>query len=265
MDSPPELEDMGAVLRARRDQTRQANLPAHPSPKRKPAPGGLLEPTYAPFLVDKPIAPAPHQLHQNQSKPSAGLAGLKKGFLSGSPVASKTKQLPPLVKPSSTKQDELRFNSVQDAMKSQEWLTPSFLHQLESHPRLAKLFTDPEFVMAAESMSKNPEATIRQMSQKKPELLKGLQEFAQLLASHIDTTFVKPVAEDEPLAPDEQRIIDRVMKDTVVQDALKDPRVQQVLLKIKENPVELSHAMTNAELRPKIQSLINAGLLSVVQ
>ncbi|KAJ3011959.1 hypothetical protein HKX48_006552 [Thoreauomyces humboldtii] len=138
-----------------------------------------------PYRPPKPEEPVLASA-QSKSKPF----GFQKGFLNQSRTPQKkAPRAIPIIKPKSNASDSLRFNEVQEAMKSQmslldkqEWMTPDFLSKIESDPALARALADPEFQQAATEMSTNPQAAFKKYSAPRyRHLLEALRMFAGLL------------------------------------------------------------------------------------
>ncbi|KAI8821393.1 uncharacterized protein EV422DRAFT_528001 [Fimicolochytrium jonesii] len=144
------------------------------------------------------VKPKTQQSKTQPTKTDKSFGGLKKGFFSSSPRsgASRAADPPrpniPVIKPKAPAADGLRFDEVQQAMRSQmsmldkqEWLTPAFLERIEKSPHLARALADPAFQQAAAEMSKNPQAAFKKYAVQRPDLLQALREFAGMLGESL--------------------------------------------------------------------------------
>ncbi|KAJ3056042.1 hypothetical protein HK097_008279 [Rhizophlyctis rosea] len=289
-DLPPPLEDMSEEVQRRAAIRKNLNPPLKPSPL-KPSP------------TPDPTTPTASKAAESQPTPKT-FSGLKKGFFNSAPSTktvakrkpsapsttsqpwkpanppvSKIKELP-FIKPTQSKEDTLRIDEVQKAMQEgmslldkKEWLTPTLLHAISSSPRLQRAFSDPQFQQFASALS-SPHApkVLQQASKERPDLVEALKELAGLLGEEMDRLADRDVREkvrevegDEGLDEGEKALVRRVLEDREVQDALKDPRIQKLMVEMQRNPPELHRMMATADndMRKKIQKLLECGLLSI--
>ncbi|KAJ3164004.1 hypothetical protein HK101_000539 [Irineochytrium annulatum] len=185
-------------------------------------------------------------------------------------------------------------------LDKKEWMTTAFISKLESNPRLARAMQDPDFQRATEEMSSNPQAAFKKYSEQRPDLLLALREFAGIMGDQLMalsdreeegkkvggdvgtddevrkkgnrgpsvTPMVAPAAGvsiPQDLPENEQMLIRKVMSDPSLQAAFRDPKVQRLLMNIKDNPPELHRALTTADpdMKGKILKLMDAGILSI--
>jgi hypothetical protein len=69
----------------------------------------------------------------------------------------------------------------------------------------------------------------------------------------------------EDLPAHEKELVRRVMRDQAVQDALKDERVQEIMMTLRTRPQDYTKVFQKyvnvPDMKPKIQKLIDIGLL----
>ncbi|TPX67248.1 hypothetical protein SpCBS45565_g03966 [Spizellomyces sp. 'palustris'] len=231
--------------------------------------------------------------HQAQS----AYSGLKKGFLNGGNSARKTSVVAtksttpatdiPLIKPKQSPTDNLRIDEVQAAMRSQmslldrqEWLTPEFLEKIERNPVLTRALTDPVFQKAATELSRDPQAAFKKYAATRPDLMAALREFAGLLgdalgglADQQEGQKVKESGKEgasgfqipDELPNHEKELVKRVMADPEVQEALRDPKIQKILMEAQKDPPSLAKALNtaNKDVQGKLGCLLKCGLLQI--
>ncbi|KAJ3288376.1 hypothetical protein HDU79_004915 [Rhizoclosmatium sp. JEL0117] len=303
-DIPPPLEDMSEDLKLRRIQSTLTPLKKE-SNKAKPtkvnASSELLNmekaekyyaseampPIASLDLIAKKssaVAPSTKPLDQEQ-KPKKEFSGLKGGFFSKPTTTTKKSAMKPAVietikptKPASTKNENLVFSEVQEAMSSKlknsskDWMTTDFFTQIEKDPVLAKAFEDPEFQRAIDAMTKNPQAAFTKYAKERPDLMDAMRRFSGLLGAQFESMAAKeekaavrsvPIPEDLPNF--EKELIRKVQTDPELQEILKDPRVMKILMSRDQKSPEFQQALRSKdpEIRRKIEKLVSVGFLSI--
>ena len=171
--------------------------------------------------------------------------GLKKGFLN-----QEFKQ------PTKTNSN-LVFKSVQDKFKN-DLITDNFLSQIDQNPILNAAFSDPLFQQAAKDVSKDPENALKYYQKHRPDLVQALKVFAGLMG---DQMIEKAVP--EKLSDHEQKLVDKMLNNDKVKQALQDPSVQRVLYLAKNGKQHemMSLISSDKALGLKVKALIDVGFL----
>jgi hypothetical protein len=209
--------------------------------------------------------------------------GFKKGFLSSKPKSSSVMAKPSqpksssnVAKPSQPKDidmpfiqrkdapNSLQFSEVRDQLARQmeqskpQWMTDSLFAKIESNPALAKAFSDPAFLQAANDMATNPEAAFAKYSHSRPDLMDALRAFVGVLGEQM-------MPPQEPLPDHEQKLVDRVLNDPELQTILKDATIQRLLARIQSNPPDANRIMQESGpiVRAQLMKLVEVGLLSI--
>ncbi|KAJ3105260.1 hypothetical protein HDU97_008283 [Phlyctochytrium planicorne] len=201
------------------------------------------------------------------------------------PGTAKKKEEITMLKPKVSKQDELKFDEVQETIKQQmnslnqkEWMTKEFIERIEKNPALARALSDPEFQQATQEMQTNPHAAFAKYSKKRPDLILALREFSGLLGDQLekmDSTGARHQTQaassngnkfniPDDLPDHEKTLVAKVLGDKDLQvpfsfireltlkSILQDPAMQKLLLSIRNNPpefqrCELNQHVTNQE------------------
>lgn len=128
-------------------------------------------------------------------------------------------------------------------LDKQEWLNQSFLDKIAATKHLAKVMNDPGFQGATADFQKDPKMALSKYSNK-PEYVEALKEFASLLGSElhqlgeqapkqpVEVPIQKRFDIPNDLPDHEKDLVRRVMSDSNIQEALRDPVVQTLLLKM---------------------------------
>ncbi|KAJ3207967.1 hypothetical protein HDU67_007109 [Dinochytrium kinnereticum] len=278
-DDVPPLEDMSEQLR-------------HVKARR------IQEKAMKPVSMNGPLTAQKPVKKVELPEPKTAFTGIKKGFFNTAtpPKAASAKAKPPqsrndevmTFKPKQTKEEALRFDDVQKAMKEQlnllnkqEWLTPEFLDRIERNPALARAVSDPVFQQATQDMKCDPEKAFKKYSRERPDLVLALREFAGLLGDQLEGMAGQssgafmgtssrgshpappPVPDDLP--DHEKELVRKVLEDKEVQEVLRDPKMQKILMTIRTNPPELQRIWTQSDpaTREKLGKLLQCGLLSI--
>lgn len=199
----------------------------------------------------------------------------------------------PVIKPKNPEQKNkgMEIPEVQEAMKSnipslenKDWITEDLLKKIEGNPSLAKLLMDPKFTAALSQVQTDPMKAMAMLSSN-PEMQKALQEFSALLGEHFTSlgnsgVGMKPtVSQDNdiglterasarqqppvPPSPEDQAKMQEILSDPEVMRVLQDHQIQKLLTMMKTNPdaAQLEVKNANADMRAKIQKLVEVGLL----
>lgn len=168
-----------------------------------------------------------------------------------------------------------------------EFTSDSFLQNALNDPAVASLLAsdDPEIQLAIQVFSQNPALALTQFAHR-ADVIEALKSFAGHFGNHLtrlsetpsvqakskaqtdtnDESRLQPLVQiPQELDQSEKDLIKRVMADREVQSALKDVRVQQVMLKMKAGDPEgyrlLRTYSQDADMQHKIRKLVQVGLL----
>lgn len=199
----------------------------------------------------------------------------------------------PVIKPKNPEQKNkgMEIPEVQEAMKSnipslenKDWITEDLLKKIEGNPSLAKLLMDPKFTAALSQVQTDPMKAMAMLSSN-PEMQKALQEFSALLGEHFTSLgnsavgMKSTVSQDNdiglterasarqqppvPPSPEDQAKMQEILSDPEVMRVLQDHQIQKLLTMMKTNPdaAQLEVKNANADMRAKIQKLVEVGLL----
>lgn len=124
-------------------------------------------------------------------------------------------------------------------------MTPDFLDQIDKSPILQKAFQSPQFIQLMSEMGKDPVSTFKKCESQYPQYLEALKEFAGLLGKAFehkaDEKERKELEENmAQLNPFEQDLVKKVMSNPELQNALRNPRMQQLLVQLQNNPPYLA-------------------------
>lgn len=238
-----------------------------------------------------------------QSQKSFG--GFKKGFLNNPkprkgklPTSTKpaTDDGIPVIKPKNPEQKNkgMEIPEVQEAMKTKipsldnkDWITEDLLKKIEGNPSLAKLLMDPKFTAALSQVQADPMKAMAMLSSN-PEMQKALQEFSGILGEHFSalgtsTAGLKSTVTQENdiglmerasarqhsvlPSPEDEAKMQEILSDPEVMRVLQDHQIQKLLTMMKTNPdaAQLEVRNANADMKAKIQKLVDVGLLGFAQ
>lgn len=91
-----------------------------------------------------------------------GFGGFKKGFLSSGPPEKKKEKIPEIK--ANKNANPLHIPEVQEAMKMNnyldetrsQWMTDNFLENVTKNPKVAKLFSNPDYMKGIDMFKTNP-------------------------------------------------------------------------------------------------------------
>ena len=168
---------------------------------------------------------------------------------------------------------------IKQAMQSE-----SLLDRMMSDPALSQLFMDPECQQILNMFSQHPQEALKHY-QHRPDIVEALKSVAGHFGNHFTaladeqekdkkqkgsansrSTVMTPVVTiPEDLPAHEKELVRRVMRDQAVQDALKDERVQEIMMTLRTRPQDYTKVFQKyvnvPDMKPKIQKLIDIGLL----
>lgn len=276
-DGPPPLEDMTEQLLERAKC--QGNK-LHPQPT---------------VQLPKDAATAVHEKEtrtkRKETNTGGEFGGLRKGFLSGSAVASKGVKAKvqssstgggavddDIIRPKqkTSKSSGLEFPEVQETMKesfpflnTQDWMTDNLLSKVEEDPVLSKAFHDPAMVQALAQFQTNPQLALA-AAKDKPEIQKFLQSFCALMGDHFtelgkaEERTRAPVSE---IVPHEEAQMKEILLKPEVAKVLQDPAIQNLIQTLKTDPIAAQQLLRSSSpnLKLKIRVLIDHGLLAIQQ
>ncbi|XP_078375599.1 uncharacterized protein LOC144658956 isoform X2 [Oculina patagonica] len=203
----------------------------------------------------------------------------------------------PVIRPKNPEQKAkgMEIPEVQEAMKSsisslenKDWITGDLLKKIESNPSLAKMLMDPKFTAALSQVQTDPMKALA-MLESQPEMQKALQDFSGVLGEHFTTlgnasAEMKPANSQEtniglterssarqqppvPPSPEDEAKMKEILSDPEVMKVLQDHQIQRLLTLMKTNPkaAQLEVKNATAEMRAKIQKLVDVGLLGFAQ
>eukprot|EP00730_Choanoeca_flexa_P014012 TRINITY_DN5966_c0_g1_i1.p1 TRINITY_DN5966_c0_g1~~TRINITY_DN5966_c0_g1_i1.p1 ORF type:complete len:303 (+),score=65.40 TRINITY_DN5966_c0_g1_i1:208-1116(+) len=170
---------------------------------------------------------------------------------------------------------------VQEAMKQaapfleqnqDQWLTPDLLKRFQSKPHLLKCMNDPRFMQALKEFQTDP-AAAKQKYGHNQEVTQFFKDYFEVMGEHFtqladeDDKVKQQEQQAQQLAPDDQAKIDEIMKDPLVVEALKHPKVSELISTLKHSPeqapVVTQQAMRDPVVARHVKSLYQAGLLGV--
>ncbi|KAJ3344873.1 hypothetical protein HDU91_007525, partial [Kappamyces sp. JEL0680] len=235
-----------------------------------------LQTAAAKRTASKPVqTPKPTPSISSQpAKAEKQFAGMAKGFFASKPKKAPAKTAPappakdvPFLRGNRNAIDNpLEIQELKDKMASQfeatrnEWMTPAFLAKIDKSPVLSKAFQDPRFLAFSQELAGNPIATMQKVAQQAPEYLDALREFSGLIGEAMEeqaNRSAPTTAKDPPLDEFEQGLVDKVLSDQAVQNALRDPEIQQLLFKLKNGDpsITLPYLLRTASpaMKAKIQ------------
>ncbi|KAJ3375974.1 hypothetical protein GGF31_000040 [Allomyces arbusculus] len=222
---------------------------------------------------------------------------------SGEDVTRKPAPIPVLApKTNATKDDPFVFKEVQDALNTSqglldkkgallftfttpcidtdrslpEWLTPDLLTGIDQDRTLASVFDDAEFGQFLTAMQRNPAATLDayRSHPRAQQFMAAMQKVTGMMGTQLDQLANRTPADTAPAATDlteglpehERKIVDAVRKDPRLQDALRDPGVQQLMHDLRTRPGEVPRALQtqlSKDMLAKVQLLVEAGVLQL--
>ncbi|KNE64082.1 hypothetical protein AMAG_09140 [Allomyces macrogynus ATCC 38327] len=243
---------------------------------------------------------APPKTTKSTTPPSSAPSlGMKRGFLNAAPkktaapckpaggkvAARKPAPIPVLApKPNTTKDHPFMFKEVQDALNAsqglldkKEWLTPDLLAGIDQDPSLASTFDDPEFGRVLTAMQRDPAATMNayRTHPRAQQFMAAMQKVTGMMGTQLDQLANRappPAAPTtaadltEGLPEHERKIVDAVRKDPRLQDALRDPGVQQLMQDLRTRPGAVPRALQtqmSKDMLAKVQLLVEAGVLQL--
>ena len=169
-DVPP-LEDMSSFLR---EKTLS-----------KPVVVGLTKPVSVKAVIDNLAASSSLEIPPKKRE----FAGLKKGFFKKNEKLvsdSKSDSIPFLkgIKNSNS----LEIKSLKKAFDDtrDQWLTPSFLDEIERSPVLAAAFQEPLFCEISQKLDQDPIGTMKYVSESHPKYLEALRQFSLLMGQAME-------------------------------------------------------------------------------
>lgn len=179
--------------------------------------------------------------------------------------------------------------AVKQANKLKEdtsWVTPQLMTALQARPDLLKGLSNPKVQEAMALMQTDPAGAQKKYASD-PDVAKFLMEFSQLMATHFDVLSKDPTqasgdpkqgstsASPAPViqmigTPDKRPAVAEkaqeflVMEDPAVQEAFRDPEVQNLLAELRAGRQLEFHelARSNPRLLQRIKLLLDKGLLS---
>ncbi|KAI8928833.1 hypothetical protein BC831DRAFT_446739 [Entophlyctis helioformis] len=174
---------------------------------------------------------------------------------------------------------------VNDDGQGPPWMTDKFWQRIQSSPTLMKALGHPDFAQAAQDLESNPQEAFTKYAKSKPELMAALRELAAIIGDQLlsyadesdkssapssrrgsaaDALSVRPAVPDD-LPAHEKRLVERVLNDPLVQDALRDPDVQRILSDIQRSGADLMKIMRSSPqpVLDKLNKLIDCGLLQI--
>ncbi|XP_033123905.1 uncharacterized protein LOC117121634 isoform X2 [Anneissia japonica] len=193
-----------------------------------------------------------------------------------------------------TRQHEIP--EVQEAMKDsvpswldRSWITRDLLATIEKHPKLAKQIQQPKFAMAVAQFQESPQKAMSDF-QNDPELQQFFREFFSVLGDHFTKLGDSQAVPTSPTAvpcgspvdatakssnsssnskpkqsteEDELRM-QKILADPKIQEVLADTRIQRLIEMLRKEPHKVQGLLqrASADLKPKVQRLVDSGLLA---
>jgi hypothetical protein len=113
---------------------------------------------------------------------------------------------------SNPKTNPLEIKEITEAMAG-DWLSPNLLKAIEKSPLLLRLLQNPGFVQMTQELMQNPVHTFQKCQNERPEWLKALQEFSQILGDCFTEKSEEMEKQQPKLNDFEQSLVDKAMND----------------------------------------------------
>eukprot|EP00912_Choanoflagellata_sp_UC4_P000615 UC4_evm7s379 len=177
-------------------------------------------------------------------------------------------------------QDQLEKGKNFLDQRKDEWLNDDLLKKIEKNPKLVKRAQDKNFMVAFGEFQRDPKEFRRKYGDS-PEILEFCKEFMGLMGEHFTKLGEKEAKQKAPSAAikappisKEQQKLENQMADALkrpdVQNALQDPRIQNLIHTLRENPNDIQmaqrltmQAQRDPDMLQKILALQQAGLLGM--
>ncbi|XP_071956529.1 uncharacterized protein [Antedon mediterranea] len=206
-----------------------------------------------------------------------------------------------VLKPKKETTNQHEIAEVQEAMKetipswleNKSWITGDLLATIEKHPKLAEQIQKPKFAMAVARFQDSPQKAMSDF-QHDPELQQFFKEFFSVLGDHftkLGDSQTNPTNYDAmncgnsgirvhegsaDIAPqcsssnklnqstqeDEIRM-QKILEDPEIREVLADTRIQRLFEMLRKEPHKVQGLLqrASADLKPKVQRLVDCGLL----
>jgi hypothetical protein len=209
--------------------------------------------------------------------------GLQKGFLN---KKQKTKKRDIVVVPSITKgshTNSLQLPEVQEAMSASsstllhrtiqnELTSPDLLNRIQQNPKLLRGMKDPLCLAALDALQRNPKDALEKFREY-PNVLEFMNEMFSLLGDHFhqlgETTDARTsdlqASRSEKEVNKHNMSVDDVIQDKELTSLLMDQDMQRIMHECSSAPIMTKKYMADPLYGPKLQRLLDAGLLQLVQ
>lgn len=214
--------------------------------------------------------------------------GVKKGFLNKKPKRGKKEDI--IIVPSKSKaspKNSLQFPEVQEAMSASSsnvlrrtiqngFASPDLLNRIQQNPKLMRGMNDPICLAALDALQKNPQAAIEKFRDY-PNVLEFMNEMFSLLGDHFlqlkerkdlshDSKTKSQTKQQREIEKDElSSSVDDIIRDKELTSLLMDQDMQRVMHECSTSPIITRKYMADPLYGPKLQRLMEAGLLQLVQ
>ncbi|KAL7752509.1 hypothetical protein RI367_002043 [Sorochytrium milnesiophthora] len=255
-DDIPPLEDMsGELRRAAKGKEKSSGAPSVNS--QTPQSARAAGQTSAPTAVSKAQAPPAKACTASPPQRLAGFLNQPPAKAAKPQPRSSSKNNITVLKPTQSKQDSLRFDEVQEAMKAsmpqldqKEWMTPDLLNRVEQDAVLGKLMEDPDFQQFIAMMQSDPKRAMQKYGHRQ-DFAKGMQQFMGMMGHQFDqlaTGREETARQDKvrqmsaELDSHERSIVENVLQDKELQSILSDPDMQRLLGQMRAQPHSIPSA-----------------------
>mmetsp|Transcript_15915 Transcript_15915/g.22671 ORF Transcript_15915/g.22671 Transcript_15915/m.22671 type:complete len:262 (+) Transcript_15915:483-1268(+) len=200
-------------------------------------------------------------------------------------------------------QEAMKNNNPSDLLstKTEQWATPDLMQRISQNPRLMAGMSNPKFTAALEAMQRDPKGAMEKFRDH-PDVMEFLKEFCGVMGEHfmkldrskkhdevkqnitekIKNKNSRPIGPmekdalkreeqrkaeggaswDQSMTYEERKKLDEIMSNKEITEALMDPKFQEIMKKCVL-PGKLRIYMQHPEYGPKLQMMINAGILQI--
>ena len=211
----------------------------------------------------------------DEEKPKSGsFGGFQKGFLNQKPKKELPEDLALIKSDPSKEGASLKMNemsrAVDDSMQQgslpllpENWLTEELLTKVESNPRLAGAFRHPDFSQVLTRFTQNPTQALKEFGDT-PEFREFFQEICSTLGQHF-TEIADEGDQGREIEDDEDRKMKEIFEKEEVQEVMRDSRIRQLVMDMKDNPERAQDTFTTAspQLRKKIHVLTENNIIGI--
>ena len=202
--------------------------------------------------------------------------GLRKGFLNSKPKKEVTQQVAliksnPSKEGASIKMDEMKKEVVRSLQEQvpvlpDNLISEGLLEKVESNPLLAQAFRHPQFSQVITRFTQDPTQAIRDYGET-PAFREFFKEVCALLGQHYTELADQTDGHVEkfPVEDEEDRKIREILEKEDVREVMRDERIQQLIMDMKENPERAQNTFVTAspQLKRKIRVLTDYNIIGL--